>query len=661
MDTRERLRRMKENEKQIDIIGALRDRARKFVSLDNPEDADIGDLAVDVGAGFMPVIGTATSARDFERARREGDALGMGLSAVGMIPFMGGVTKLVGKARKGESAANATIEALRSAADRAEDRMVRSSKFKSLKGAERDRAIEAVRARADGESIPRTTKAVSAIKEAGEGDIAKSFINDAGYKAANAIPKSAVDDALIARAELRNEPNVLPKAAEDMSPEEWIQWGKQHDVDMSLTTPKSLGISDISSRREVMIPGGLEGKFTIPDLFYIKGNNFNPEALPRDVHNALMQKFLRTYQIENPDKVDTFNRLNFALLSPNAPLTQNEFLAQRFRLTNEDELNALANRAGSEGLSRNLMREGGVGAGSTGGLGVLGTANLSNMAIMADLIRKKPEMFAAYPGETVRDITMRVMNQVPGLSSKTASLGTPWLDLNKGNTSAVDLWMIRKNYDRMLDDPEVGAEFTARLGRLAGMENAGPDAIRGATAQSQRMGKQVEDAAINIIGGTSPSKVYRSAKTGDLTPGLPDSVSPEKLAYEPKTISDFNPFYKKIVEYVDESRGANPELPLFPEQWRLWDTYRGRVEPHEFAHPDFRKLPRMSWSEMQKSLDAHKEAGYYTSKERKPINTTDWRRLYYGFADPALLGATAVGAGGAAAVIEALRRKENEE
>lgn len=89
------------------IIQALRDRASRFTSLDTPQDSDLADTAIDIGAGFLPVVGTAQSARDFERARREGDKLGMGLAGVGMIPFVGGATKLVGKARKAEKVADA--------------------------------------------------------------------------------------------------------------------------------------------------------------------------------------------------------------------------------------------------------------------------------------------------------------------------------------------------------------------------------------------------------------------------------------------------------------------------------------------------------------------------------------------------------------------------
>jgi len=63
------------------------------VSLDTPQDQDLVDAGNDIAIGFTPGLGTLQSARDFERARREGSPLGMGLSALGMIPFFGGATK----------------------------------------------------------------------------------------------------------------------------------------------------------------------------------------------------------------------------------------------------------------------------------------------------------------------------------------------------------------------------------------------------------------------------------------------------------------------------------------------------------------------------------------------------------------------------------------
>lgn len=64
-------------------------------SLDTPEDQDAVDVGNDIAIGFTPGLGTLQAGRDFERLRREGSKLGMGLSALGIIPFVGGITKLV--------------------------------------------------------------------------------------------------------------------------------------------------------------------------------------------------------------------------------------------------------------------------------------------------------------------------------------------------------------------------------------------------------------------------------------------------------------------------------------------------------------------------------------------------------------------------------------
>jgi hypothetical protein len=141
-----------------------------------------------------------------------------------------------------------------------------------------------------------------------------------------------------------------------------------------------------------------------------------------------------------------------------------------------------------------------------------------------------------------------------------------------------------------------------------------------------------EEAAIKVIGGTESMRKYRMKSTGELNK-IPEVATPEKLAYEPKDFRDFGPFYKKVVDYIDESRGTNPELELFPEQWRLWDRYRGRVEPHEFAHPDYRLLPKQSWTEMQDALKEHKASGY-TQSGTKVMKPSDWRKMFVSEAEP---------------------------
>lgn len=112
-----------------ELIAALRKKSEPFVSLDTPQDMSLGEIAADIGAGFVPGIGTAMSARDFERARRDDDMLGMGLSGLGMIPVVGGMARGVNKARKGEKVADKIVDALRNADDVGFDRAKIATKY----------------------------------------------------------------------------------------------------------------------------------------------------------------------------------------------------------------------------------------------------------------------------------------------------------------------------------------------------------------------------------------------------------------------------------------------------------------------------------------------------------------------------------------------------
>jgi len=89
----------------------LRRRYKRLTSLEQPQDADAADVAVDIAAGFTP-LQYPQAARDFERARREGDPLGMGLATLAAIPVVGGVAKVASKARKGVDIAAERAEAL---------------------------------------------------------------------------------------------------------------------------------------------------------------------------------------------------------------------------------------------------------------------------------------------------------------------------------------------------------------------------------------------------------------------------------------------------------------------------------------------------------------------------------------------------------------------
>lgn len=467
-----------------------------------------------------------------------------------------------------------------------------------------------------------------------EPDIGRSLIAAAGGKKAAKAPPvtdTSVGEALRARERYRREPSTTPSP--EAGDTEWQAFGDAHGVNLTVSPAVEVAPG-------VQVPGGLDGKFTIADLFEMKSLNIDPNKLPRPVHDALMQKIVRTYDIPNPDPVDVFNRLSFALLSPNAPLLPNEFLAQRLRATSMDDIRKLASREGEAGLAKALDEESGVGAASRGGLGAKGTADLSALSSLAKAVIEKPEMFRAQPGETMRDVALRVFNQIPGLGPKTASLGVPWLDLPNANVSAVDLHMVRNNYQRLLTDEKVGKHFVERMAKKLKTESK-LEAVQAAIARNP---DKAEQHAIDVIGGSDRSKVYRNKKSGEVNPEIPSSLSPDLLWREPKQAKFFNEFYDRVVDFVNESRGADPALALFPEQWRLWDGYRGRFEPHEFAHPDWRKLPKQSFNEMQKAFQANRKAGFARDQgfSGQPHDQS-WKQLYYGRANPKLLAGLAGG------------------
>ena len=74
------------------LLSGVKDYAKKTVSLE-PQELTPAETAAEIATGFTPVAGTVQSARDVVRAAKEGDVPGMGLSALGLIPFVGGITK----------------------------------------------------------------------------------------------------------------------------------------------------------------------------------------------------------------------------------------------------------------------------------------------------------------------------------------------------------------------------------------------------------------------------------------------------------------------------------------------------------------------------------------------------------------------------------------
>jgi hypothetical protein len=63
------------------------EKAKRLTSLDQPQESDAVDMALEMGGSFIPGVGQALAARDFERARRADDEAGMAMAAASALPI----------------------------------------------------------------------------------------------------------------------------------------------------------------------------------------------------------------------------------------------------------------------------------------------------------------------------------------------------------------------------------------------------------------------------------------------------------------------------------------------------------------------------------------------------------------------------------------------
>jgi hypothetical protein len=430
-----------------------------------------------------------------------------------------------------------------------------------------------------------------------------------------------INEALRARESYLAEPNVTP--GPQASDDAWRQWGEQHGVNMTVTPHQEIAPG-------IRVPGGTGGTFTIPDLFDMKANTFDVKNLTPEQHEALMQKMIRTYGTAD-DPVNAYNRLVFSQMSPKAPLLTNEFLASRVRARTPEDLFAHAAGTGDVGKQYGLQSAG------AGGMGLRGTPDPNATRQLASVLSENPSLVKAAPGETTRDVALRLMNQVPLFSQKTASLGAPLLDLANGSTSPVDLHVIRNNWRQILEDPQYGPDFKQSLAKKFGVEPT-TDAIT--AAYDAAPGKGL-DTVRSVVEQKTNGK-YR-LKGGELNPRIPDAITPDRLGTEPDMFQDFGPLYDRFSKQLENDRIGN--LPLFANQWAKWDGYRGRFEPHEVLHPDYVNLPKQSFQEMRAALQANRAAGFADESGFREGHGLGWKDLYYGHANPDLLAYLALGTG----------------
>ena len=272
------------------------------------------------------------------------------------------------------------------------------------------------------------------------------------------------------------------KQPKDWTPEEFETFGKKFGVKNLGPLSEIQTIKDKATGHTLRLPGGLGGKFTYYDLLWIKNNN--PEVFPRTksgkiisegTHAKITDKLARTLTPPKGDKLETFNRMVFGMLSPNTPLLPNLFGQARTKFASIDDVKRMAKLAEllpdnptqkqRKAVSDKIKKALGIGAADKGGLGIGITQDFTNVAEFARLWLKDSEWFNKKPDEGWSTYVDRVGTQLRGLGTKTASFGGVWQDPSRAMISAIDRHMARTFADRVLEKPEMRARFEAGIVR----------------------------------------------------------------------------------------------------------------------------------------------------------------------------------------------------
>lgn len=428
------------------------------------------------------------------------------------------------------------------------------------------------------------------------------------------------------------------KDVREWSPADWGAFGRAHGrEDVGPLSDEEFAASLVElptlSGRTFTVPGGIddvEKPFTYYDLLHLKSQAVDPNDLDPDVHRRLHNRMVRSMQ-PGPefDDVDRYNQLAFGMISPNQPLTPNELAMARVRAKSPEDIKAMADMAPwqlgdtpskeeRQALSRGIARHFGLQSKKAGGIGASGSADYSRIADMAKLHSEKPEFYrfkgagegGADDAENWSNFVGRVAAQTPGLSYKTASLGTVWQDPANAAISAIDRHMAGSFRGAMFEKPADVNKFNRRVLQKF---NKGRPRGQGARSFDEMLempggrGVLVDElfVELNRRGKTK----LRSAKTGELNPKAPDWARNADWIREPEKVDRMAEAYVRALRENDRIARENNQ-GLFANQWMIWDRLRQRLEPHEIMHPSIRHLPRMSLDQIKAADKAHSKAGY---------------------------------------------------
>lgn len=444
------------------------------------------------------------------------------------------------------------------------------------------------------------------------------------------------------REQLMTEIAHNPKPIAEMTPDELTAYGELHGVNLGLTPVQT--VKDPETGRDWLLPGGLDEPLSLTDAYWLKSQAYDPNEMSPSFQAALQQKLTAATTPAKPDaRFEMFNRAMFGMQSPNTPLLTNQFMTSRMRVRNDNELNELASMidwkpgekvsaARRRAADKAIGERFGIQAGAAGGMGMRSSADLTNVAEMAQLYRDNPQFFQKKPEHTWQQHAERLIAVQRGLAPKTGSFGAVWEAPGEATTSAMDRHMARNFRPAVMADPDLGPgirkdrvklwnEQLKRVNQLKRKKNltklekeflktappAGSTRVKSYDEIMAQEGGDDWDLGRIVIDATKHSEPKYRLASGKINPAVPEHL--RDLPLEPEKVTVFGPIYTRMLE--ENARLAQEQgLNVFAEQWRVWDRLRKTIEPHEAMHRDVPKLPRMAASELSQAYGTQKAAGF---------------------------------------------------
>lgn len=426
-------------------------------------------------------------------------------------------------------------------------------------------------------------------------------------------------------------------------------------------------LSDIRSRQQLSIPGGLDGPpMTLADQAKISAQAIDYNTLdPRlalDIHKRLVQSVDPGL---NPSDLELMNRLGFGITSGNAPITKNLVEWAQLRPRSSAEVSEWAGYSpvgpsgqipgGANPMNTAINEAYGVQASGRGGTGVANTANRQYVSDLAKMMESNPDFFRRMANEPEAQYVERLMNQVRGLGPKTGSLGFAMVEPQTSNISAIDRHIADLTREAVKANPATKAIYEQQMLNAYNLGQPKKNQRKTYAAARKLAGENadvIEAEKFREVVSSPSSTKFIDAKTGQMRSTVPQHLATLPF-YQPEFAQTIGPMYSEALNQIQQG-GKQRGIGGFSNQWYDWDYQRSRAEPHAALNPMATSMQRMTPEEYKLVRDTFSQAGAMQTRKDPatgrliPLKPTqDYRKLIYGSADPyALLGAGAAGAGG---------------